>query len=59
MVWLRFAKPPGESLCRFDSCHLRQMFGESPIGEGSCFENGRRPAPGSSNLSLSFWFSDP
>ena len=53
MVWQRFAKPPGESLCRFDSCHLRHLSGESPIGEGSCFENSRRVAPGSSNLSLS------
>lgn len=23
MVWLRRAKPPGEFLCRFDSCRLR------------------------------------
>ena len=23
MVWQRFAKSPGESLCRFDSCRLR------------------------------------
>ena len=24
MVWQRFAKSPGESLCRFDSCRLHQ-----------------------------------
>ena len=24
MVWQRRAKPPGEFLCRFDSCRLRQ-----------------------------------
>ena len=24
-VWQRFAKSPGKSLCRFDSCRLRQM----------------------------------
>ncbi len=31
MVWQRRAKPPGEFLCRFDSCRLRL---ESRVEDG-------------------------
>jgi hypothetical protein len=36
MVGQRFAKSPGESLCRFESCHLRQAHASSTLRLAPC-----------------------